>query len=110
MLTKLLKAGISCSYILINGISFVMPRVTKILLGAHALLTNGYVMSRIGTAQVALIAQEYNKPVLVCCETYKFSERVQTDSYVYNEIGKQVYINVFVLWYCINAHLIRKIT
>lgn len=33
------------------------------------------------------MAQAYNKPVLVCCETYKFSERVQTDSFVYNEIG-----------------------
>lgn len=88
MLTKLINAGITCSYVLINGINFIMSSVTKILLGAHALLSNGYVMSRIGTAQVALLAQEYNKPVLVCCETYKFSERVQTDSYVYNEIGK----------------------
>uniref|UniRef100_A0A1B0DJN1 Translation initiation factor eIF2B subunit delta n=1 Tax=Phlebotomus papatasi TaxID=29031 RepID=A0A1B0DJN1_PHLPP len=24
---------------------------------------------------------------LVCCETHKFSERVQTDAFVYNEIG-----------------------
>lgn len=72
----------------INAVSYVMGSVTKVLLGAHALLTNGYVMSRIGTAQVALVAQAYNKPVLVCCETYKFSERVQTDSFVYNEIGE----------------------
>lgn len=47
-----------------------------------------------GTAQVALVAQAYNKPVLVCCETYKFSERVQTDSFVYNEIGKN---NLFII-------------
>lgn len=58
------------------------------LLGAHALLANGYVMSRAGTAQIALIAKSYNVPVLVCCETHKFSERVQTDAFVYNEIGK----------------------
>lgn len=57
------------------------------LLGAHALLANGYVMSRAGTAQIALIAKSYNVPVLVCCETHKFSERVQTDAFVYNEIG-----------------------
>lgn len=45
-------------------------------------------MSRAGTAQIALIAKSYNVPVLVCCETHKFSERVQTDAFVYNEIGE----------------------
>ncbi|XP_066252590.1 translation initiation factor eIF2B subunit delta [Euwallacea similis] len=87
MLRRLVSAGIKCSYVLINGLSWAMRHSTKVLLGAHALLANGSVMSRIGTAQVALVAQAYNKPVLVCCETYKFSERVQTDSFVYNEIG-----------------------
>lgn len=86
-LRKLTQAGIQCTYIMINALSYVMPSVSKVLLGAHALLANGYVMSRTGTAQVALVAQAYNKPVLVCCETYKFSEKVQTDSLVYNEIG-----------------------
>lgn len=87
MLRRLVCANIECSYLLINAVSFVMGRVTKVLLGAHALLANGYVMSRTGTAQVALVANSFKKPVLVCCETYKFCERVQTDSYVYNEIA-----------------------
>ena len=26
--------------------------------------------------------------MIVCCETYKFSERVQTDSILFNELGK----------------------
>lgn len=86
MLRKLVLAGIKCTYVLINSVSYIMGKVTKVMLGAHSLLTNGYVVSRIGTAQIALVAQAYNKPVLVCCETYKFSERVQTDSFVYNEI------------------------
>lgn len=59
------------------------------LLGAHALLANGSVMSRVGTAQLALVARAHNVPVLVCCETYKFCERVQTDAFVSNELGKQ---------------------
>ncbi|RZC39882.1 translation initiation factor eIF-2B subunit delta [Asbolus verrucosus] len=87
MLQRLAHIGIHCSYVQINAISYVMGLATKVLLGAHALLTNGFVMSRIGTSQVALVAQAYNKPVLVCCETYKFSERGQTDSFVYNELG-----------------------
>lgn len=87
MLRRLVCSNIECSYLLINAVSFVMGRVTKVLLGAHALLANGYVMSRTGTAQVALVANSFKKPVLVCCETYKFCERVQTDSFVYNEIA-----------------------
>lgn len=87
MLKSLTMVGISCTYILINAISFIMPEVSKVLLGAHALLANGYVMSRVGTAQIAMVAHSYNVPVLVCCETHKFSERVQTDAFVFNELG-----------------------
>ena len=59
------------------------------IVGAHALLANGYVMSRIGTALIALVAKSYNVPVLVCCETYKFCDKVQTDAFVNNELGKR---------------------
>ncbi|KAK9870350.1 hypothetical protein WA026_006435 [Henosepilachna vigintioctopunctata] len=87
MLRRLTKAGIDCTCVSINGLRYVMASVTKIVLGAHSLLTNGYVMSRAGTSLIALAAKAFNRPVLVCCETYKFSERVQADSLVYNEIG-----------------------
>uniref|UniRef100_A0A182SPD8 Translation initiation factor eIF2B subunit delta n=1 Tax=Anopheles maculatus TaxID=74869 RepID=A0A182SPD8_9DIPT len=87
MLEELVQLGVRCMCVLINAVSYVMPEVTKVLLGAHALLANGSVMSRVGTAQIALVAKSYNVPVLVCCETHKFTERVQTDAFVYNEIG-----------------------
>uniref|UniRef100_A0A182RZQ9 Translation initiation factor eIF2B subunit delta n=1 Tax=Anopheles funestus TaxID=62324 RepID=A0A182RZQ9_ANOFN len=87
MLEELVQLGVKCMCVLINAVSYVMPEVTKVLLGAHALLANGSVMSRVGTAQIALVAKSYNVPVLVCCETHKFTERVQTDAFVYNEIG-----------------------
>ncbi|XP_018302874.1 translation initiation factor eIF-2B subunit delta [Mycetomoellerius zeteki] len=86
-LRRLAKHGIECSYILINALSFIMPEVSKVFLGAHAILANGAVMSRVGTAQVALMAKAFNVPVLVACETHKSSERVQTDSIVHNELG-----------------------
>ncbi|XP_064542867.1 translation initiation factor eIF2B subunit delta [Drosophila montana] len=86
MLRRLHACGIPCTYVLINAISYVMPEATKVMLGAHALLANGYVMARTGTAQVALVANSHNVPVLVCCETHKFSERFQTDAIVYNEL------------------------
>ncbi|XP_046614921.1 translation initiation factor eIF-2B subunit delta [Neodiprion virginianus] len=84
---RLVRHGIECSYVLINALSFIMPEVSKVFLGAHAILANGAVMSRAGTAQVALMAKAFNVPVLVACETHKSCERVQTDSFVYNEIG-----------------------
>ena len=57
------------------------------MLGAHTLFSNGTVMSRIGSAAVAMTAHAYNVPVLVCCETYKFSERSQLDSITKNELA-----------------------
>ncbi|XP_057330823.1 translation initiation factor eIF-2B subunit delta [Microplitis mediator] len=87
LLRRLAKHGVECSYILINALSFIMPGVNKVFVGAHAILANGAVMSRAGTAQVALMAKAFNVPVLVACETHKSCERVQTDSIVCNEIG-----------------------
>merc|ERR1712212_196403 len=87
LLRRLSAAGISLAYIDINFVSYVINGVTKVFLGAAALLANGCVMSRVGSAQVALVAKTANKPVIVCCETYKFCERVQTDAIVSNELG-----------------------
>ncbi|XP_050927858.1 LOW QUALITY PROTEIN: translation initiation factor eIF-2B subunit delta [Lates calcarifer] len=85
-LRRLVQRGISCTYVLISAVSYILPEVSKVFLGAHALLANGYVMSRVGTSQIALVAKAFNVPVLVCCETYKFCDRVQTDSFVSNEL------------------------
>ena len=50
-------------------------------------MANGCVLATVGTSQTALMAKSANKPVVVCCETYKFTPRVQTDSFVYNELS-----------------------
>ena len=103
MLTKL---GVNCTYVLINAVSYVMKEVTqtkqqcppnlspntqqkatKVFVGAFALLANGNVMSRAGTAVVAMMAQSYGVPVIACCETYKFCERIQIDSICFNELA-----------------------
>ncbi|CAB1342527.1 unnamed protein product [Coregonus sp. 'balchen'] len=62
-LRRLVQRGISCTYVLISALSYILPEVSKVFLGAHALLANGYVMS-----QIALVARTFNVPVLVCCE------------------------------------------
>ncbi|KAJ2383486.1 hypothetical protein GGI23_007131, partial [Coemansia sp. RSA 2559] len=58
-----------------------------VFLGAEALFANGAMLSRAGTAIVALAAHSHQIPVIVSCETYKFSERIQLDAVVNNELG-----------------------
>lgn len=88
LLTRLMAKGLSCTYIHINAVSYIMHEVTKVFLGASAILSNGNVLSRVGTACIAMVAHEFRVPVLICCETFKFHERVLLDSICCNEIGK----------------------
>eukprot|EP00980_Cylindrotheca_fusiformis_P001257 scaffold332_cov117-Cylindrotheca_fusiformis.AAC.17 len=87
LLAKLQKADIRCGYIQLNALTFVMKQVTKVFLGASALMSNGAIYGRAGTACVALLAKDNHIPVLVCCETYKISNKVQLESITQNELG-----------------------
>ena len=75
LLSRLAKVGIKCTYVLLSGVSYVMKEVTKIILGASSMMANGAAASRVGTACVAMMAKNYHKPVIFCCETYKFTPR-----------------------------------
>lgn len=88
MLKSLLANGISCSYILLPAIGVVLPTVSLTILGTHAMLSNGAMFSRAGTAMVAMMSKGAGIPVICCCETYKFSDRIMLDSIVGNERGK----------------------
>jgi translation initiation factor eIF-2B subunit delta len=80
--------------------------VVQVFVGAAAMMNNGGLLSRVGTAMIALMAKAHSTcsfvlqtfsvntnsscadvPFLVCCETYKFCERVQLDSICLNELG-----------------------
>ncbi|KAL3636514.1 hypothetical protein CASFOL_018813 [Castilleja foliolosa] len=87
LVRRLVGKGISCTYTHINAVSYVMHEVTRVFLGASSVLSNGTVYSRVGTACIAMVAHQFRVPVLVCCEAYKFHERVQLDSICSNELG-----------------------
>lgn len=87
LLRRLLGKGLSCTYTHINAVSYIMHEVSRVFLGASSVLSNGTVFSRVGTASVAMVAHAFRVPVLVCCEAYKFHERVQLDSICSNELG-----------------------
>ena len=83
----LAELGVEVQYGLTNGIDRVVKSATKVLLGAHAMMSNGRLYSRIGTALVAMSAKEAAVPVIVCCESIKFTDRVALDSFVHNELA-----------------------
>lgn len=91
MARALANAGLEVQYSLVHGVSHAIKEATKVFLGAHAMTSNGRLYSRVGTALVAMSAKEraggVEVPVIVCCETVKFTDRVALDSIVVNEIA-----------------------
>ncbi|MCJ1405316.1 hypothetical protein MMC11_008543 [Xylographa trunciseda] len=83
----LANLGLEVQYSLTHAIDHVMKDATKVFLGAHAMMSNGRLFSRIGTAIVAMMAKEADIPVIVCCESIKFTDKVALDSIVSNEVA-----------------------
>jgi translation initiation factor eIF-2B subunit delta len=64
MARRLTAAGIAdVQYVQVSTLPYVMPEVTKALLGAHAVLANGCVMSRVGSSQVS---RKKRGPIVPC--------------------------------------------
>jgi len=84
---KLANHGLKVRYYLITGASHAVKDATKVLLGAHAMMSNGRLYSRVGTALVSMLASTQSLPVIVLCESVKFTERVALDSIVGNEVA-----------------------
>ena len=74
-------------YSLTHAVGHAIKDATKVFLGAHAMMSNGRLYSRVGTAIVAMMAKESDVPVIVCCESIKFTDRVALDSIVTNEVA-----------------------
>jgi translation initiation factor eIF-2B subunit delta len=81
--------NIKLHYNLINSLSSVLEKsnIDFCFLGAHSMLSNGRLYSRVGTALIAMASKNKSIPVLVCCESLKFSDKVQLDSVTLNELG-----------------------
>ncbi|CAE7059582.1 unnamed protein product, partial [Rhizoctonia solani] len=86
LLRTLAAVGIPCTYCILSALGTVMKDASIVFLGTHALHSNGALYSRAGTALVAMMAKQHNVPVLACCETYKFSDSVNLDSFTKNEL------------------------
>ncbi|KAI6164971.1 eukaryotic translation initiation factor 2B delta subunit [Pisolithus thermaeus] len=70
LLKALTAASIPCTYLLLPSLPSVLPHATTLFV-----------------ATVAMMAKMHNVPVVVCCETYKWSETVRWDSFSKNELA-----------------------
>ncbi|MEM4971647.1 MAG: ribose 1,5-bisphosphate isomerase, partial [Sulfolobales archaeon] len=69
----LASRGIPTTLITDSAVAYVMRKADLVLVGADAIASNGALINKIGTSQVALAAKVYGVPFYVAAETYKFS-------------------------------------
>ncbi len=69
----LLEAGVPAVQIPDSAVRYIMHEVDQVVVGADTITSNGAVINKIGTSQVALAAHEARVRVFVAAETYKFS-------------------------------------
>jgi translation initiation factor eIF-2B subunit delta len=87
LVERLAAEQVDCRLVLLSSLSYVVASASKVLLGCSALFANGAALARAGTALVAMAACNDNKPVLFLAETHKFTDKVQQDAIVSNELG-----------------------
>ncbi|KZT59016.1 nagb/rpia/CoA transferase-like protein [Calocera cornea HHB12733] len=73
MATALSSANIPTVLIPDSSIYPLMPRITKVILGAHAILANGGLFTQVGCALAAAAARAHSTPVVVCAGQYKLT-------------------------------------
>ncbi|EXJ83794.1 hypothetical protein A1O1_07421 [Capronia coronata CBS 617.96] len=89
----LTSAGISVIMIPDSAVFAVMSRATKVVLDAHAVLTDGSLVAASGSKAVIKAARFHRVPVLVVAPTYKLSPSYPYDPYKmieYGDAGKVV--------------------
>ncbi|WVQ77540.1 hypothetical protein IAR50_007227 [Cryptococcus sp. DSM 104548] len=71
--SSLSSSGIPTLLIPDSSIHALLPRVTKVILGAHSVLANGGLFALSGSLGCALAAKEHAKPVVVPTGQFKFA-------------------------------------
>lgn len=86
LMLQLSSANISVTYALLTSCCTLMPRATRVFIGAASVLQNGDVFSRCGTAVVAACAKSFRRPVLCFSESYKFIPEVWLGNIGQNDV------------------------
>jgi translation initiation factor eIF-2B subunit beta len=83
----LTASGITVILIPDSAIFAIMSRVNKVILGTHAILSNGALLAASGTKLVTKAAKAHHVSVVVLSGTYKLSPKYPYDPDVYIEYG-----------------------
>jgi ribose 1,5-bisphosphate isomerase len=75
---ELENSGASIRFITDSAAGFYMKDSDVMIVGADAVAMNGDLVNKIGTFQMAALAKQLNKKVLVAAETYKIATRALT--------------------------------
>ncbi|WRT69806.1 uncharacterized protein IL334_006797 [Kwoniella shivajii] len=70
---SLSSSGIPTILIPDSSIHALLPRVTKVILGAHSVLANGGLFALSGSLACALAAKSHSKPVVITTGQFKFA-------------------------------------
>ncbi|WFC95803.1 GCD complex subunit gcd7 [Malassezia brasiliensis] len=73
MARALSAAGLSVLLVPDSNLYALMPRVSKVLLGARCVLANGGILSAVGAKLVAMAAREHATPVVALAGVYRVS-------------------------------------
>ncbi|MDO5861395.1 MAG: ribose 1,5-bisphosphate isomerase [Thermoplasmata archaeon] len=69
----LADAGVDITLIIDSAVRAVMKRTDKVFVGADTVTSQGALINKVGTSQLALAAHEARVQFYACAETYKFS-------------------------------------
>ena len=69
---NLAKAGIPVTLIVDSAAERFMHPVDKVFVGCDAVLSNGSIVNKIGTNQVAMAAKKHHNPFFVCTSSHCF--------------------------------------
>lgn len=92
---ELAQKGLHVTLIVDSAVRFIIKdeNIKAVFVGADTIHSDGSVVNKIGTSQIALVAHESDIPFYVCAETYKFSpdslrgERVEIEERDPSEIA-----------------------
>jgi len=70
---QLAQEGIEATVITDSAVFAIMSRVNKVIIGAHAVMADGGLLTQSGAHNVALAAKHHAVPVIVCAAIYKLT-------------------------------------
>jgi len=69
---------IPTTYIVDSAVRYFMPKADLVIVGADAITSNGAVINKIGTSQLAAAAHNARKNFIVAAETFKFAPQTMS--------------------------------